>query len=548
MAKIPLSSRSRGVTPYRYLFGPDSDEDEESDDLNRVTNRPSRKIETASRRRSDNLDGRIQTANRDHFYKPNEVKEDVIDYLTNDKKHQPIIISHDSRDMGVVRAGVPETPSSSTPLHTNLKFPTKQKNTFHYEFGLYELLIGLGSIILYFGDFGTDIWLVVKYFIKGEIFYGSVSLVLTAGPSVVTCGLGLTWYVLDYKREKEALTEARRDKDPSKLEKVNEKITPGYQWALRFIMTALQFGPVIRISEYIYNGWMFMKSEGKLKKHYYWLMLYEDVDACLLRLFESFLESAPQLTWQLYVWIMLKPEEDVVGLSLRLGSLMSSWLSLAVSLLSYHRSLRFSREEKAVMEVRSIPFYFIWRASEVGTRVLCLCLFASSFQAFVFIPVGMHWVIISVWLMCQKTRFYKDNLCFEKFFDIICGYVMIFCFLNLKEGHSRFRYLLYYALFYSENIAMLTVWFLYSSHVGEWFHVGGFIAILTMAGLHVVFQLLFYMCCHPTDNIKYCLPCEQYTCYELVCHDSEETADRVNVEMIVKRPSQSQLEKEQTQI
>ena len=42
-------------------------------------------------------------------------------------------------------------------------------------------------------------------------------------------------------------------------------------------------------------------------------MLYEDVDSCLLRLFESFLEAAPQLTWQLYIMIYKKPEKDTIG-------------------------------------------------------------------------------------------------------------------------------------------------------------------------------------------------------------------------------------------
>ena len=49
------------------------------------------------------------------------------------------------------------------------------------------------------------------------------------------------------------------------------------------------------------------------RRRYYRFMLYEDVDSCLLRLFESFLEAAPQLTWQLYIVIVLKPKEDVVG-------------------------------------------------------------------------------------------------------------------------------------------------------------------------------------------------------------------------------------------
>ncbi len=36
---------------------------------------------------------------------------------------------------------------------------------------------------------------------------------------------------------------------------------------------------------------------------YYTLMVFEDADATLLRLFESFMESAPQLVLQIYILI-----------------------------------------------------------------------------------------------------------------------------------------------------------------------------------------------------------------------------------------------------
>ena len=39
------------------------------------------------------------------------------------------------------------------------------------------------------------------------------------------------------------------------------------------------------------------------KVKYYTLMVYEDADATLLRLFECFMESAPQLVLQIYILI-----------------------------------------------------------------------------------------------------------------------------------------------------------------------------------------------------------------------------------------------------
>ena len=50
------------------------------------------------------------------------------------------------------------------------------------------------------------------------------------------------------------------------------------------------------------------KDEDKIRyrrerKQWYTLMVYEDADATLLRLYESFMESAPQLVLQIYILI-----------------------------------------------------------------------------------------------------------------------------------------------------------------------------------------------------------------------------------------------------
>ena len=43
------------------------------------------------------------------------------------------------------------------------------------------------------------------------------------------------------------------------------------------------------------------QTEYKLKKQWYNLMLYEDVDSTMLRMIECFMEAAPQLVLQLYI-------------------------------------------------------------------------------------------------------------------------------------------------------------------------------------------------------------------------------------------------------
>ncbi|CAG5132082.1 unnamed protein product [Candidula unifasciata] len=403
-------------------------------------------------------------------------------------------------------------------------------------FGWFDVLIGIVAVTLFFVDIGTDIELAVHYFRNRLWVYGGVTTGFIVGPSLVTCFLGLHWYLLDYNKEKEVLERLEKLGKKSKAYK-----TPGYVWFLRFFFTLLQCGPVIRVIEYLFCGYKSRSKDLDIRerKRYYRLMLYEDVDSCLLRLFESFLEAAPQLTWQLYIVIDLKPKEDVVGTSIRALALLSSWGSLAISLTSYHKSLRNSHEEKAKMSLKSLPFYFIWRACETGGRILCISMFASAFRLWVFGPIAFHWAFMSGWLIIQRTAFYK-NKCLEKVFNVICGYVMIFCFLNVREGQTRFRFMLFYIILYIENFMMLGLWFRYTQDLGAWFHLWGFIVILLLFVFHVVFQLLYYMFFHPTRNIKMCPPCSKSIICSSICYEvqpsvaeSDSKSERLAIEEIV---------------
>ena len=66
--------------------------------------------------------------------------------------------------------------------------------------------------------------------------------------------------------------------------------------------------------EYIYNGWMSSNpslSEKERKRHYR-VMRMEDVDASCIRMFECFLEAAPQLVLQIYILMSLAEKENTL--------------------------------------------------------------------------------------------------------------------------------------------------------------------------------------------------------------------------------------------
>lgn len=60
------------------------------------------------------------------------------------------------------------------------------------------------------------------------------------------------------------------------------------------------FSCCCRYFESLSYGIQSKKSEEK-RKAFYYMMMYEDSDAGLLRLFECFMEAAPQLVLQLYI-------------------------------------------------------------------------------------------------------------------------------------------------------------------------------------------------------------------------------------------------------
>jgi len=182
-----------------------------------------------------------------------------------------------------------------------------------------------------------------------------------------------------------------------------------------------------------------------------------------------------------------------------------------------------SHEDKENISIPGMIFSFLWRAFEIGPRVICLGLFASLFSYVVLIVAGVHWILMSLWLVCQKTQFYQ-NRCEEKFFNIVCGYVLVFCFLNVRDGRTRYRMVVYYFVVYVENWTMMGFWFYFTNDKSAWFYIPALFTVILGSFLQLFFQSTYYLCFHPLGRGKIqCCPdkTSDYMCYESICHDLE---------------------------
>ena len=213
-------------------------------------------------------------------------------------------------------------------------------------------------------------------------------------------------------------------------------------------------------------------------------------------------------------------------------AITSSWISLSWSLVAYHKALRYSHDDHANMSIPGMVFYFLWRLLEIGPRVIALGLFAAMFKFVVLIIMGVHWIFMSSWLFCQKTKFYQ-NRCEEKAFNIVCGYVLIFCFLNVRDGRTRYRMLVFYFILFVENWIMIGFWLYFTPQKSAWYYLPVLFTMGIASVLQIIVQLVYYGFFHPHGMCK--IPCcipreERYSCYQSLCHDLSDAEQEYYIE------------------
>ncbi|CAB3375570.1 Hypothetical predicted protein [Cloeon dipterum] len=238
---------------------------------------------------------------------------------------------------------------------------TVPNHRFHVH--TWELLILLFSISSYIIDLFFDVNLSRVFFQEGHITYAVLTLLFVLVPSMITIALSVRWYMQDEAGE------------------ISEKRSKGC-WLLRFFVMMLQLAPVLRYADSFHHGWKCRKAEKQKdfenQKRYYKMMLKEDADAALLRVFECFLEAAPQLVLQFTI-IMIETKgntyDDVLnGLGLKdvpqALSIMTSLISIAWSMASYQRSIRFATDHKLNISVAGSALQFTWHILIAG-KIIC---------------------------------------------------------------------------------------------------------------------------------------------------------------------------------
>ncbi|XP_011643852.1 cell death abnormality protein 8 isoform X2 [Pogonomyrmex barbatus] len=220
------------------------------------------------------------------------------------------------------------------------------------------------SIVMHIVDMCFDYNIAIRYYLGGKITYFAWTMCLILIPSLINVAISRKMQHHDKKMNSDM--DTLNDRKTTRLLIKNKLYC--------VIAVVLQLAPVIHYWETLKYALKARKCEKSRdhanEKRYYLKMLKEDQDVALLRVFECFLEAAPQQILQLT--LMLKHYHNDINLEFvhQVGSIVSSLTSMGWAMASYHRSIRLAQQDKFNVDIIGTVLQFLWHFCVTGISTI----------------------------------------------------------------------------------------------------------------------------------------------------------------------------------
>lgn len=342
-----------------------------------------------------------------------------------------------------------------------------------------DIFMYIVAILGHFVDIGVDINIAVQYYLLQHLVEFGWTLVFILLPAFVNTAVSVRMYV----------------QDKSQLESLSDQVTR-IKW-LRIFILILQMAPIMRLCDALIYALKSRKAglnkDPVSQRKYYALMLKEDADAALLRIFECFLEAAPQHLLQAAI-LYRTDSRFTLHQSL---SILSSIIGMGWCLAAYQRALRFAQEDKLNMDWRGSLLQTLWHFCVTLSRIAALSAIAYLYPHWTIVACSAHILIMTTWVqLYDRPPFCAPNRLAEAAFSLALGAVYLFTYILPVEGKTRYRYAVYYTISFIENITCCALWYVYCSPANIYF-----IPVLTLSivpfVLGMVFMFVYYAFLHP---------------------------------------------------
>ncbi|XP_017156288.1 XK-related protein 6 isoform X2 [Drosophila miranda] len=222
----------------------------------------------------------------------------------------------------------------------------------------------------------------------------------------------------------------------------------------------------------------------ELEIRYYQQMLREECDVGFIRLFDSFLESAPQKILQLV--ILMRSSKKLTYY--RLLAFLIYFVSIAWCIQAYNRSNRLVQLDKYDIAAKGRFVQFLFLLCLTVSRTLGIAYMASLF------PLETLGVCILHVCFCGTVVFVLDSPAIAKsrmlnyIYCLTFGVVYIFIFTPVKDGPTKYKYTSYLTFCLLQNIIVCVLYIaLYFS-----------IAIIALYVCGIILTIYYYLYCHPS--------------------------------------------------
>ncbi|XP_028156763.1 uncharacterized protein LOC114350247 isoform X1 [Ostrinia furnacalis] len=277
------------------------------------------------------------------------------------------------------------------------------------------------SLVTILADLTTDILVFAEYCNDGHIYWAIPTLIFIITPNLLINIFSIRWYAIDQKSDAK-------------------------HWLTHLCLVGL----LERYIVYLHKVFACKNLESlKTQK-----LFSQRNDLSLLHFLYIFTGTVPQVILQSYAIVILNENYYTKAFALT-----ASIASIVWGCATYIYSIFIFSND--VFHWKSLLLQLIWHFSMLLGRISSILLFTVIFGIWTLIPLGLHWSAMTFWIIIQKTTFCSNKL-EETLYNVVMGFVYCFCYINLREGQTRYRILTFYTLIVTQNLGSLFLYVIIS--------------------------------------------------------------------------------------
>lgn len=312
-------------------------------------------------------------------------------------------------------------------------------STSDFQYTKLRWLLTIAGLFLYAADIWMDICLTVTFYQEGHYLWAGLTLSFTLSGLLVSQIFSCAWYW--------------DDMNDFLINPKGKATIAGLSKGGLITLHLFGLGVIIRYYQLLKKGFAVLWTTGQSyteeesrKRHQNLFCMATDLS--MLKMFETFLESSPQLLLQVYIVLLGYRDVSIF----QYLSMAFSFISIAWSLVDYRRCLR--RSLPHISEMPSgLPtlVYLLYKLCTITSLILSYSLYLIL-SPYTTVALSIVWLLMTIWINVLQTNFCSSHV-LEVLYRLVVGAILTFTFFNVKGRNTKIEMSIYYSIFCLINVS-----------------------------------------------------------------------------------------------